>query len=370
MIVLSLLLSLALLRIANRQVLRAENPAPRVFLTGLGFAFGPQLWCMFFPAVAVQAGLMWVLAVAWGGSHWNRRRYLPISIVITLIVYSVPLGFSIEKRMEWAKIQKEFPFETMVNRLPPRPATNTLWTSNDEHLNAMEKKVFSALHNRNYALRELHEMSVVAFVNTPGFGVGRVYTPHFESLQKSLQNFLPLRPPVRQPDYLNPFILPSNNLQAALLDWDSGKMLSLHDNGVLDFLNPKGFGFAKDREHVAGFQKHGMTKVPEATTSWSVAHLELVGLVVHEKPVVYVTANLPQMDEVQDAPTRPLDFFELDGLDALRKGEDLFYRGVEDKGRMMGSIRAVEQCLKCHGGNRGDLLGAFSYVLRREKTQP
>jgi hypothetical protein len=147
-------------------------------------------------------------------------------------------------------------------------------------------------------------------------------------------------------------------------------MLRLHDDGVLDFLNPKGFGFVKDRKHVAGFQKHGMTKVPEATTTWSVAHLELVGLVVHERPVVYITANLPQMDEVQDAPMRPLDSFELDGLDALRRGEDLYYRGAEEKGRMMGSIRAVEQCLKCHGGNRGDLLGAFSYGLRREKSQP
>jgi hypothetical protein len=142
-------------------------------------------------------------------------------------------------------------------------------------------------------------------------------------------------------------------------------MLRLHDDGVLDFLNPKGFGFAKDRQHVAGFQKHGMSKVPETSESWSVAHLELVGLVVHEKPVVYVTANLPQMDEVQDAPTRPLDSFELEALGALRDGEDLFFRGSEDKARMVGSIRAVEQCIVCHGGNRGDLLGAFSYGLRR-----
>jgi hypothetical protein len=79
-----------------------------------------------------------------------------------------------------------------------------------------------------------------------------------------------------------------------------------------------------------------------------------------------MTPNLPQMAEAQNAPKRPLDRFELEGLKALQEGEDLYYRGSDEKARMIGSIRAVEQCLKCHGGSRGDLLGAFSYGLRRE----
>ena len=143
-------------------------------------------------------------------------------------------------------------------------------------------------------------------------------------------------------------------------------MLRLHDGGVLDFVNPMGFGYVKDREHVAGFQNHGMTKVPTCDSPWVVAHLELVGLVVHEKPVVYVTANLPQMEEVQHVPKRTLDAFEQEGLEALREGEDLSYRGNETQARMLGSIRATKQCLTCHGGTRGDLLGAFSYGLRCE----
>jgi hypothetical protein len=181
-----------------------------------------------------------------------------------------------------------------------------------------------------------------------------------------IHDSVPVRTPVQQPDYTKPFIPPSKNLTSNLSDWNRGKMLQLHDAGVLDFVNPLGFGYIKDRTHVAGFQKHGMTKVPAESTTWSVARLELVGVLVHEKPVVYMTANLPQMEEVQTAPRRSLDSFELEGLEALRGGEDLFYRGSEDKARMMGSIRAVKQCLECHGGSRGDLLGAFSYGLRRE----
>jgi hypothetical protein len=34
---------------------------------------------------------------------------------------------------------------------------------------------------------------------------------------------------------------------------------------------------------------------------------------------------------------------------------------------MLGLARSVKQCVACHGGARGDLLGAFSYVLRRER---
>jgi hypothetical protein len=78
--------------------------------------------------------------------------------------------------------------------------------------------------------------------------------------------------------------------------------------------------------------------------------------------VAYVSANLPRMEELRDAPTRPLDPFEVVGLEALRGGKDLFARGTDKQARMLGAIRATRQCLQCHGG---DLLGAFSYTLRR-----
>jgi hypothetical protein len=71
------------------------------------------------------------------------------------------------------------------------------------------------------------------------------------------------------------------------------------------------------------------------------------------------------MEELRDAPTRSLDPFEAEGLEALRGGKDLFVRGTDKQARMLGAIRATRQCLQCHGGDRGDLLGAFSYTLRR-----
>jgi len=194
-----------------------------------------------------------------------------------------------------------------------------------------------------------------------------MYTPDFQRLKNSLEKKLPDRPAVQQPDYHYPFVPPRENLTKSLETWNPDKMLQLHDDGVLDFVNPLGFGYVKDRCHVAGFQPHGMTKLPgDSNSLWSVVHLELVGLVVHEKPVVYVTANLPQMDEVRTAPMRPLNPFELDGLKTLQEGEDFYWRGLGKEGLMMGAIRSMKQCLECHGGTHGDLLGAFSYGLRHD----
>ncbi len=72
------------------------------------------------------------------------------------------------------------------------------------------------------------------------------------------------------------------------------------------------------------------------------------------------------MDLLRSAPIRPLDGFEGQGLQELRKGEMLFVREQADRLRMLGAIRATSQCTKCHDCERGELLGAFSYILSRE----
>ena len=94
--------------------------------------------------------------------------------------------------------------------------------------------------------------------------------------------------------------------------------------------------------------------------------MDLIGLLMHEGPVVYISANLPRMNELGTAPTRPLDAFEREGLKSLQAGGELFVRGTAPKARMIGAIRSTKQCLGCHGGGRGELLGAFSYGLRSD----
>jgi hypothetical protein len=80
---------------------------------------------------------------------------------------------------------------------------------------------------------------------------------------------------------------------------------------------------------------------------------------------VYVSKHLPQMNELRDAPTRPLVEFEATALTQLQAGEDLVTRATPNRIEMLGSLRAMQQCLDCHQVQRGELLGAFSYELIR-----
>jgi hypothetical protein len=149
----------------------------------------------------------------------------------------------------------------------------------------------------------------------------------------------------------------------------------LHIESQVDFVNAKGFGDVQAREHVAGFQGHAFRTMPklesggERPQRWTLQKLELVSLLKHEQPAVYLSEHLPRMDELREAKTRPPSSFESAALADLQSGEDLKVQTTANRLRMLGSIRAVEQCLQCHQVKRGDLLGAFSYQFRNDAQQ-
>ena len=147
---------------------------------------------------------------------------------------------------------------------------------------------------------------------------------------------------------------------------DDDSLSDMLEDSIFDFVNHWGFGYCKDRSHVAGFQTHRFSRIPDFANRWKVQTLELVSLLLHDEPEVYVSSHLPQMDRVHDVPTRPLDRFENLGLNVLRQGEDLFTTRVPEGARMLGAVRSTRQCVACHGGERGALLGAFTYNLRAD----
>jgi hypothetical protein len=141
-----------------------------------------------------------------------------------------------------------------------------------------------------------------------------------------------------------------------------------------EFLNPDGFGYIRDRQHVAGFISHRFVHYPvnRPASSYGVGHwrfesLDLISLLKHPEPVAYVSKHLPRMDELRDAPTRPLDELEAEHLAKLRAGEEVSSAQGPRRVRMMGAIRARADCLKCHSVEPNELLGAFSYDLRRDR---
>ena len=49
---------------------------------------------------------------------------------------------------------------------------------------------------------------------------------------------------------------------------------------------------------------------------------------------------------------------------SIRGGTDLHVADGDGDLRFLGAVRSTKQCVACHGGDRGALLGAFSYRLR------
>jgi hypothetical protein len=382
MLYISLLILLPLLGLINlvlycTGLIRTRPVRYLVIFASLVFAFGPILFVTaYMRPVIWQVGLIFVLLPLLI-PHRGRRFFLPLSCVAAMAAYGLQVRSTQVLSENLTQLKNEYPYESLKERLPSRSIITSSPTNDPKRLDNLERDLAEVSNDygswqRSEALKRLHETSVKEFTSRPGFGFDRMDFVDRADAQafKMVYDYVSNRPLVKQPDYLRPFISPVSGLKLNISDQNSFQLLKLHDDGVLDFINPRGFGFAKDRDHVAGFLRHGMSKVPVTSLEWSVAHLELVGLVVHEKPVVYQSAYLPQMEEVQTIPTRPLDFFENEGLEALRRGEDLYFRGTDKEGRMMGSIRAVKQCLVCHEVSRGDLLGAFTYgLIRNDKPE-
>lgn len=104
---------------------------------------------------------------------------------------------------------------------------------------------------------------------------------------------------------------------------------------------------------------------PVENKAWVVKDIQLVGLVKHPDPVVYLTGGAEMLKE-KDVKTRRPDAFEARALEVIRGGGDLVQ--AEKRGdalRAVSGIYAGKQCSKCHE-RPGEMLGAFSYRLALE----
>lgn len=260
------------------------------------------------------------------------------------------------------QLRDQYPVLSLEERLPTREGQGEvkLSSASEMQLNEIEKSnIFELYRQGDWILKEIHEGNVQDFARRMGFGVGRMAYPTYESLISNVFDPLPLLP--------QPIDNPGNSwkplfMKKATENTDASGLQSAHVKNILDFVGSTGFGFIKGKKLAAGFIGHQFRQMHEPDT-WVIDRLELVGLLVAEQPRVYVSEFLPNTEQLRKAKTRSLDFFEAEGLARLNNGEELFYREESGGLRMIGAIRSVKQCLKCHDGQRGELLGAFSYVL-------
>ncbi len=123
-----------------------------------------------------------------------------------------------------------------------------------------------------------------------------------------------------------------------------------------------------------GFNKHAVRQMPKlgavstvsssssvAKNPWKLRSIELLGMVEHEGPVVYLNESLPDLHDKTNIKTRKLEPWEELGVQALLAGETVVSESYNDKLYVLGAIRNGTSCLQCHDQPRGALLGAFSY---------
>jgi hypothetical protein len=358
----ALILSLIQLSVANWIVWRARHPGTGVVCASLAFGLGPFFLTCLLPAVALQALLLCGAVAVWRGSRRGPRFFLALSIGATLAAYSFAGCMVVESERKYARLRALYPYESMEDRLPlPKVESEGTALSPEAsgRLSRVERDVTGERHSyREFQLEMLHEETVSLFVNSPGFGIARMpIVDDWGLADKQGRRPVPSQPGPRLVSEWSP----GEWKQPPVADLEPlGRML---DQSILSFADPQSYGYIKDRRHVAGFRPHAFDRVPDPYDRWEVKSLELMGLILHAEPTVYVSDRLPAMSALRGMQTRMPDRFEAFALQVLTRGDDVFVAPVGDGLRMLGAVRSANQCVACHGGGRGDLLGAFSYTL-------
>jgi hypothetical protein len=270
-------------------------------------------------------------------------------------------------RISAQEARRRLAFESLEDRLPTGkgiPGPKEFSSAANEFWAAVDRSAQNEHDYRAKLLKGLHEKTETFFVDSPGYGRGRMkYFPEEVMLSRFPDG------PAEQPGEAAQF--PLSTGEALDVIPPSQELTQQHQNDIHRFIRASGFGYMIDRRQVAGFTAHGFRwgRRDDPKHRYQVDHILLVGLLKHELPVVYVSDQLPSMKHMDKAVTRPIDVFEDAGLWALARGDDLFVIQKDDALRMLGALRATPQCIACHDAEPGDLLGAFSYTLRARKAK-
>jgi len=294
----------------------------------------------------------------------RRKNYARVLIAVGVGFYAITLWHGAARVRELLAYKAKFPVVSLEERLafekddlsrhdstagavPLSPAILA-------NLSQQEEFVHGELGygSRSWALRELHENIHQQFVGAAGFGIARMMYVSPWSMER--ERSLGFESQIRGPE---PF---------------ADKLDSTHQAASLDFVNASQWGYLRSPQAVAGFEPHGFAsnredwnEEPGLADRWQVTRLELVSLLRHDEPRVYISDRLPQMAALAGLEHRPLNAFEKSALTKLKTTELIVINRKPTRIEMLGAIRAGTNCLECHEGARGKLLGAFSYSIQQ-----
>ena len=330
-----------------------------------------------------------------------------VGLAFLVVVVGTLIGINRQVPPEAVVLRERFPYLSLKDRLEFEARSVTGGSTAELVLSEVGlerlQKFERVFENRDsqarlLSLRELHSSEVRWFINSPRNGLSRWgRTPTPDALEYGEPPVIPVlaasaESEIEQsPGTADPAAQDRLEVERVAAIPSRLELEQFHLADQIAFTDPWSFGDVKNKYRVAGFVSHGFTYMPAVgdpqnkypraydpadqrdsnySSPWKIAQLELVSLLKFDHPAVYVTGHLPRMAEIVDAKTRPLTNFEQQALRSLRGGEDLVTEVDTNEIQMVGSLRSVKQCLECHAGRRGDLLGAFSYRLRRDPPAP
>ena len=304
-----------------------------------------------------------VAIILGGGLRLPPRGMVALLVVVALGVYGFAFKSSYDEFLQITELRKQYPIVSVANRLEfeamPRQTgdldANGAGTLAPAVLKQLDERELKPRRTyRRSMLERLHHDNTRQFVSAAGFGFIRMAYVTPRSLELDPR-------PVFAPGLVQSKVEDPVELYAEGQEF--------HELVLTDYLDPETFGYVAAPKTVAGFEPHALRTVRQATEprdelfDWEISRLELVSLLRHNPPRVYVSEEMPAMDQLTEYPHRELNEFESASLPQLVSQEDLVIKRIADRMVMLGSLRASNDCLECHSGQRGDLLGAFSYEL-------
>src|SRR5262249_47522307 len=166
---------------------------------------------------------------------------------------------ALEEHRQFADLRERFPYESLEERLPPpqqRLRPDKVPDETIQWLTSLEERVSTETMKRSCRsriLRNLHEENVQLFANSQGFGVARML---FRPAEWNINLRLRKESPIPQPGLPEPPSGSSGEERSGSPRDNEQTLYRMHQEGIVDFANIAGFGFVKDRRHVAGFQPH------------------------------------------------------------------------------------------------------------------
>jgi len=358
-------------------------------LRGLAYIIPTFGFMLLLPSVLLIFIVMLYLTVAYfvaANSRPDFRRSLLISFGLAVVALGIATIWGTTKYYQLAAWRTEYPIQSLASRLAYEPPQSTLEADVLFMLSNAVQKNLEAVEViddswRGRQLAMLHNINFESFVAAEGFGQIRVVRIRGDNLKLPPVEDVSFSAVGKERDSRE---YQWNTWQEPELPIKNNKVKNdplqrLHWFGITDFLQIEGFGYVASFRQAAGFASHAFHYPPlsksegaDQTPAYQIDRLELVSLLKHDRPMVYVLDVLPRMDRIvsEKVPVRELDEFETAAIVKLRTEEDIVIEQNEGKIRMLGSRRAGKNCLECHSVHHGELLGAFTYqILERKPAQ-